>query len=333
MLESIAFLAALGLVIFFPGERIWLMVPLGYWLFALVLFLRKPGFDPTEKKRILWFAIPYLVANLLSGAILPLFGRAMALAILPPLFAWWWRSRLLKPQNQIAIAVLSTAPFVILWTGALRLEEPYLTLLITLLLAAPIGFFLLWLTLRPRMRLWVVVSSFGMAALFLALLIPNLYALEDGQQYAYQTPSQLSKVKLTDSSGKTFSVADLKGRIVILDFWFSGCTLCFKGFPKFQQLADQWSKEKNIVLATVNVPTVKEAETHADNLKLVEDYHFPKWLVQGGTTDSSAWNIEGYPCYFVFDKTGKLRYKGGLLHDRKYLFNNIRDIVAKLEQE
>jgi len=48
-------------------------------------------------------------------------------------------------------------------------------------------------------------------------------------------------------SSKTARISDFKGKLLILDFWHSWCTVCVAQFPKLKTLQDQF-KDKVVIL-------------------------------------------------------------------------------------
>lgn len=62
--------------------------------------------------------------------------------------------------------------------------------------------------------------------------------------------------KFTD--GSEVSLADYKGRVVIVDFWFPNCGPCRESFPFLQQLASKY-KEKGVDVLAINATEGQEA--------------------------------------------------------------------------
>lgn len=62
--------------------------------------------------------------------------------------------------------------------------------------------------------------------------------------------------KFTDSS--EVSLADYKGRVVIVDFWFPNCGPCKESFPFLQQLATKY-KDKGVDILAINATEGQEA--------------------------------------------------------------------------
>ena len=48
--------------------------------------------------------------------------------------------------------------------------------------------------------------------------------------------------KLQGLDGKTHALADYRGKVVVLDFWYRGCGWCIKAMPQLNALAEQFAR-------------------------------------------------------------------------------------------
>ncbi len=53
---------------------------------------------------------------------------------------------------------------------------------------------------------------------------------------------------LKDSSGNTFSIASLKGKVVLIDFWSSWCQPCRRQIPELKEIYSDFGPEKFTIL-------------------------------------------------------------------------------------
>lgn len=113
------------------------------------------------------------------------------------------------------------------------------------------------------------------------------------------------KFSLNDLPSKTLlnakpaSLTELKGKIVLVDFWASWCEPCKESLPFYQSLKE---KDKNIEVILVN-----EDSDSKDGEKFLKESKIS--LASRFDTDSSlakAWELEAIPMLFIFDKTGNL---------------------------
>jgi len=104
------------------------------------------------------------------------------------------------------------------------------------------------------------------------------------------------------------SLADLKGKVVIVDFWTYSCINCQRTLP---YLKDWWQKYKDdgLVIIGVHAPEF-EFEKSATNLqKAITDFGLTYPIVQDN--DFVTWRAYGnhyWPAKYFIDKNGIIRY-------------------------
>lgn len=94
--------------------------------------------------------------------------------------------------------------------------------------------------------------------------------------------------------------ADLRGKVVLLDFWATSCGPCVKSLPDVQQLADKYGEEGLVV---IGIHSKADAETCADFVA-EKKLTFPMAIDRGPTADRYA--VDSLPSYFLVDKTGRV---------------------------
>src|SRR5436190_22651200 len=75
-------------------------------------------------------------------------------------------------------------------------------------------------------------------------------------------PSEESKqaapaFNMTSVDGEKFELAALRGKVVVLNFWFTGCEPCVAEFTKLNHLVDKFENKGVIFIA----PTLDNAAT------------------------------------------------------------------------
>jgi peroxiredoxin len=109
--------------------------------------------------------------------------------------------------------------------------------------------------------------------------------------------------ELNSNSGKTVSLADLKGQIVLVNFWASWCGPCRQEMPILEQLNRQY-RNKGVALIGVNVEPDSAAATSWLKATPVS---FPI-LFDVDSKVSKLYEVQGMPNTVILDRKGVVRY-------------------------
>lgn len=120
---------------------------------------------------------------------------------------------------------------------------------------------------------------------------------------------------LTDLNGKQVSLADYKGKIVILDFWATWCGPCKASFPAMQMAVNKYKDDENVKFLFIHTwekvaDPVKDASDYIKGMK----YSFEVLMdVKDAETKVnkvvSSYKVNGIPAKFVIDAAGNIRFK------------------------
>jgi thiol-disulfide isomerase/thioredoxin len=132
-------------------------------------------------------------------------------------------------------------------------------------------------------------------------------------------------LNMTDPSGKPFSISELKGKIVVIDFWASWCVPCIAYIPTMREHYNKY-KDKDVVFVSVSVDDVQAKWMKAMNDQKME---WLQALAEGGFKDGvgikKLFNISGIPYVLVIDKAGNMA--ASLDYAEKV---NLEEVIQKL---
>ena len=114
---------------------------------------------------------------------------------------------------------------------------------------------------------------------------------------------------LRDLEGKLVKLADLKGKVVIVDFWATWCGPCKASFPFLQQVYEKYKGNKNVQILALNTweRVAGSAREEAVKKLLLENKYTFRVLYDDSTVTN--YGVDGIPTKFVIDKTGTIRFK------------------------
>jgi peroxiredoxin len=114
-------------------------------------------------------------------------------------------------------------------------------------------------------------------------------------------PAPNATVKTLD--GKQLAVDDLKGKVVLLDFWATWCAPCRKSMPMLGELQAQWA-DKNFTVIGVSID-----ENAGDVVPKFVAKHKLDYPIVLDTTATPAWyayHVAAIPAMFLIDEQGQI---------------------------
>jgi cytochrome c biogenesis protein CcmG, thiol:disulfide interchange protein DsbE len=110
-------------------------------------------------------------------------------------------------------------------------------------------------------------------------------------------------VALPDGHGRLVRLSDLKGHVVLVDFWASWCAPCRTSFPKLDALYRELHPRGLDVLAV----NVDERQRDADGFLEGHPHAMPVLFDPKGQTPQ-AFAVRGMPTSVLLDRSGTIRF-------------------------
>lgn len=113
-----------------------------------------------------------------------------------------------------------------------------------------------------------------------------------------------------DENGKAYQLSDFRGKVVVLDFWFTTCHMCIKGFPGMQEMAAKY-RDQGLVVIAAGIPE-KEEDFNAFVRENRGKYPDFVWMQDRTTTRfrdcvaNKDYGMFGAPSQVIIDKQGRV---------------------------
>ncbi len=157
------------------------------------------------------------------------------------------------------------------------------------------------MNLKKWKKLWVMFLFWGLCG------TPANASADPFEQFGVARPRTSKPAPdfvLKDIHGKPVSLAQFKGKPILLNFWATWCGPCKEEMPSMQRLHDTAKNngEFHVIAISIDRSNLKKVSQYAENLNL----NFPILLDPERKT-RKAYFIRGLPTSYLIDAEGKLR--------------------------
>jgi len=132
-------------------------------------------------------------------------------------------------------------------------------------------------------------------------------------------------LKLTNLNGEPVDLAELKGKVVLVQFWATYCPPCRKEMPSMNRLVEKMGDTPFVILAV----NMGESQQEVDAFVKEVGPEFPILLDSEGES-IGAWKVFAAPSNFVIGPQGKIRYTlfGGVEWDEAEIVSTLKELAA-----
>lgn len=122
--------------------------------------------------------------------------------------------------------------------------------------------------------------------------------------------SPAPEFQLSDLEGKTKSLSQYRGHVVLLNFWATWCKPCTKEMPAMQAAYDELKDQGLVVLAVNELEDLDRVREH-----ISEHGHTFPVLLDHDNRIANMYGVVGLPVTVFIDETGRIQeyIRGGLL--------------------
>jgi thiol-disulfide isomerase/thioredoxin len=151
------------------------------------------------------------------------------------------------------------------------------------------------------------------------------YTLEDAERRAKVIGKPAAEFEAADLKGKSHTLKDYKGKVVVLDFWYRGCSWCMRAMPQMKQLAAEFHGAPVAVIGMNIDPNEADAKFVVDKFGL--DYatlRIDRKLPQ-------KFGVRGYPTLVIIDQHGNVHdlHVGYTPNLQQEIGEVVRQLLAK----
>jgi len=138
---------------------------------------------------------------------------------------------------------------------------------------------------------------------------------------------QLPEFELAKVTGGTLKSSDLKGKVVIVDFWATWCLPCKVEVPNFNALADSMA-DRGVAVVGITL----ESGSLEDVAPFIEELDIKYPIVMGTDEVQRGFGgVFGFPTTFVVDQDWRVhkKYFGALANKKELLEQDIAYLLGE----
>jgi uncharacterized protein (TIGR03067 family) len=126
------------------------------------------------------------------------------------------------------------------------------------------------------------------------------YCLEEAERRKTILGQPAADWSTTDLAGKSHSLKDYRGKVVILDFWYRSCLFCVQAMPQIKEIASQFKDQPVIVLGMNTDAKEEDAKLVVEKMGL----NYPNLKATGLP---EKYKVQGFPTLIIIDQEGVVR--------------------------
>ena len=139
--------------------------------------------------------------------------------------------------------------------------------------------------------------------------------------------ARLVNLGATDLNGNAFNLADLKGKVLLLDFWATWCAPCVAAMPHHVEFMGKMTG-RPIELVTLSVDS--EPQDVLDFIDEDQEMPFTNLFLGIDSPILKQWGIASFPATVVVDQNGIILARPQLTHGELYKY--LERVVVKAEK-
>jgi thiol-disulfide isomerase/thioredoxin len=164
---------------------------------------------------------------------------------------------------------------------------------------------------QRNMLIGIIVGIVVVGALSYATGLTKLLLSPFGSSTEYKGSESATAPEIASGewiNSEPLKLKDLRGRVVLIEFWTFGCINCRNSLPFVESWHDRY-REKGLTIIGVHSPEFDE-EKNVESLRgqvaslgirypVVTDNDYQTW---------KAFNVDAWPTIFLLDKQGRIRW-------------------------
>lgn len=118
----------------------------------------------------------------------------------------------------------------------------------------------------------------------------------------FTTGQPFGKFKTTDIERNKINLQEMKGKVVVFNFWFINCPPCKREIPELNKLVEKYKDNKDVVFIAIAL------DDKYDLREFLKSTPFNYTIVDSGRWIASQMGISSFPTNVVVDQEGNVQF-------------------------
>lgn len=123
-----------------------------------------------------------------------------------------------------------------------------------------------------------------------------------GESKFFTTGAEMANFSGMDMNGENYSLNSLRGKVVVLNFWYIACAPCQAEIPELNKVVSDYKDSSDIVFISVCL------DEESMIRKFLEKKPFDYKIIHDGRPIASIYGVKGYPTHVVLNREGKITF-------------------------
>jgi peroxiredoxin len=142
---------------------------------------------------------------------------------------------------------------------------------------------------------------------------------------AFTTGETFDNFTAKDMDGKKYKLKDLKGKILVINFWFVKCPPCVQEMPDLNKIVDTFKDSSNVIFLSIALDDSWSIK------QFLKTRPFKYAIVSDGKYLANSFNIRGYPTHVIVDQNQKVYFhtSGLAMNTTYWIEKSINELLNK----
>lgn len=142
---------------------------------------------------------------------------------------------------------------------------------------------------------------------------------------SFRTGVKFATFNEMDINGNKYKSKELKGNVIVINFWFINCPPCRMEIPELNEMVASFKEHKDVIFIGIALDQKYELQ------EFLKTFPFDYNIIDNGRNLAASYRVNSFPTHVVIDRDGKIKFHtAGLAKNTVYwIKKSIDEALAK----